>query len=301
MAKGSTLLASTPFRGMLVGYPGAGKTGALACLLNAGFKLRVLDFDGNLEPLLKWADPAKLDNLDAIHFEDQTRIGSGFLEPVGIPQAFANALRAMDQWKYPGPDGVEVDLGASKDWGPDTIVVLDSTRTMGDAAFRRAMKMLNKTPMNTTDRVWGLAMSEQAAFLNKLGSSSNRFHVIILSHLKMVGPKDVRSGDSDLTTTIKGQVADLIGTRLYPWVLGWQLPQTIAGDFSTVLEVASTVKAGQVKRVIRWQPRQELDLKLPANMGDVKELDIKDGLLHIFRAVSPASVRLVEEGETKNG
>lgn len=294
MAKGSTLLANTAVRALLVGYPGAGKTGALACLIDAGFKMRFLDFDGNLEPLLLHADASKLDNLDVLHFEDRMRIGSAFHEPVGIPTAFSDALKAMDHWKYKDGEGNEVDLGKSDEWGPDTIVVLDSLTAMGEASMKRAMKLSNKTPMNNTDRVWGLAMGEQAEFIKRLTRTSNRFHVIVLAHLKMIGPKDIRHGDSSLTQKIKEETGSLIETRLFPSALGWQLPQQIGGEFPTLLEVTASVKAGHVKRVIRTVPRPELDVKLPAIL-EAKELDIKDGMLHIFNALSPNSVKLVKE------
>lgn len=295
MAKGSTLLANSAVRALLVGYPGAGKTGSLACLLNAGFKIRMLDYDGNTEPLIRWANPAMLDNLDVLYFEDKKRVGSGFHEPIGIPSAFANGLKAMDKWEYE-ENGVTVDLGSSKDWGPDTIVVLDSLTSMGDASMDRAMKLSNKTKLNNTDRVWGLAMGEQHEFIKKLTSPSNRFHVIVLAHLKMIGPKDIRHGDSQLTQDIKQQVGSMIETRLFPSALGWQLPQVIGGEFPTLLEITSSVRAGHAKRVIRTVPRPELDVKLPAVLAE-KELDITDGMLHIFRALSPQSVALVQ-GET---
>lgn len=295
MAKGSSLLANQAVRALMVGYPGAGKTGALACLLNAGYKLRVLDFDGNLEPLLLHADKEKLDNLDVLHFEDPTRLlGNGVVEVVGVPTAFANAFKAMDRWKYKEGDK-EVDLGASNDWGPDTIVVLDSLTAMGEAAKVRSMKMNNKTPLNTTDRVWGLAMAEQEEFIKMLTRTSNRFHVIVLAHLKMIGPKDIRAGDTDLTKQIKEGVGSLIETRLYPSALGWQLPQTIGQHFPTLLEVTATVTAGKVKRLIRTKPRAELDVKLPANL-DGRDLDIGDGMLQIFKALSPASFAMVQGG-----
>ncbi len=283
-----------------MGYPGAGKTGSLVPLLNAGYKLRFLDFDGNLEPLLHYANPKMLNNLDVLHFEDKMRIGAAFQEPVGIPSAFANALHALDRWKYKDEQGTEVDLGASSDWGLDTIVVLDSLTAMGESAKLRAMKLLNKTPMNMSDRVWGLAMAEQLEFVKRLTSPNNKHHVLVLAHLKMVGPKDIRQGDSALTEDIKKQVGSMIETRLYPSALGWALPQVIGGEFPTLLEIASVVKAGSVKRVIRTVPRPELDVKLPASIAE-KELDIKDGMLTIFRALSPQSVALVSQGETKNG
>lgn len=295
MASGTSLLASTAVRALAVGYPGSGKTGMLACLLNAGFKIRFLDFDGNLEPLLLYANPEKLGNLDVMSFEDPMRMGSGGMEPVGIPSAFVNALKAMDEWKYTNPDGSVTDLGKSKDWGLDTVVVLDSLTSMGEAAKARSMKLNNKTPMTTTDRVWGLAMQEQEEFIKMLTRQSNRFHVIVLAHLKMIGPKDIRKGDSALTQQIKEEQGSLIDTRLYPSALGWQLPQFIGQHFPTLIEVKVSVKANQVKRVINTRPRTDLDVKVPSKM-EATELDISDGLLQIFKTLSPASVKLVTEG-----
>ena len=217
------------------------------------------------------------------------------MEPVGIPTAFANAARALIQWKYTDEDGTVVDLGASKDWGPDTIVVLDSLTKHGEAAHRRAMKMMNKTPLNSTDRVYGLAMNEQLQFIEQLTASSNRHHTLVLAHLKMIAPKDVRSGDTPLTKELKERVSDLLPTRLYPSALGWQLPQNIGGEFPTLLEiVAKPMPGNKVKRVIRNVPRAELDLKLPTKL-EVGELDISDGMLRIFEALSPGSVALVQQ------
>lgn len=283
--RGDKFAEVEPARVLLLGYPGAGKTGSLACLANAGFKLRVLDFDGNLKPLLQFTRPECRANIDILSFEDRTRQGPKYIEPVGIPEAFANALRAMDHWKYKEEDGTEVDLGHSRDWGLDTIVVLDSLTSMGQAAFRRAMVLQNKTPGNITDQVWGLAMNEQEAFIEKLTSTQNGHHVIVLSHLVMVGPKEIRKGDDEITKGIKETLADLIPTRLYPSALGQKLPPKIGAHFPCTLLLETEVRQKQVRHVIRSLPRPELDLKLPA----VEALDgvavEDDGMLKVFKAL----------------
>lgn len=284
MASGNTI-AKRSLRGLLAGYPGAGKTGALACLANAGLKLRVLDFDHNLEPLLMYTKPECLSNIDVLSFEDVMRDGPKHMQPNGLPKAFSGALKAMDRWKYTGEDGQEVDLGPSKEWGPDTVVVLDSLTTMGTAAFRRAQAVLNKTALNTTQQVWGLAMADQEAFIEKLTSPSNRFHVIVLSHLKMISPKGIVSGDDELTKSLKEAAAEIIPTKLFPSALGQQLPQFIGAHFPTLLLVERVIKGGKLNRVIRSETGPELDLKLPAiNVPSV--LPIEDGLLTIFNSVT---------------
>lgn len=292
MANAAKLLNYAPVRALAVGYPKAGKTGMLAVLANAGFKLRILDFDGNLEPLLLHLKPEAYSRVDAIYFEDKLRKGAQFIEPVGIPTAFTNALNAMDEWKYTEEDGTEVNLGASKDWGPDTIVVLDSLTKMGDAAFRRAYKMLGKNPSNITQQVWMLAMNEQAAFIEKLTSNINKFHVIVLAHLKMISPKDIQKGDEDLTKELKQRVADLVPTRYFPRALGQELPQVIGGEFPTLIQVKAKYRGNKAIRVIETVANESIDLGVPA--PDLPaELPLETGMLTIFKALSPGSVDLV--------
>lgn len=284
MANAVNLRKNPVARIMLVGHPGAGKTGALACLANAGFKLRILDFDGNLEPLLMHTKPEFLQNIDAVFLEDRTKGGPQFTEIVGQPKAFITALRLMDEWKYTEADGTEVNLGKSSEWGDDTVVVMDSLTTMGDAAMNRARASLNKTRMNTTDGTWGLAMDEQAAFIERLTSGSNRHHVIVLSHLKMIGPKEVRKGDDDVSKEIKERLVDLVPTRYFPSALGWQLPQKIGAAFPTIILLEPEYRGNSAKRKLRTLPRAELDLKVPAPDLPV-DLDVSDGLLKVFQAL----------------
>lgn len=288
MANAAKLKAKAPVRAMLVGYPGAGKTGALASLANAGYKIRFLDFDGNTEPLLRFTKDEFLKNIDIQLFEDKLRNGQSFIEPLGQPQAFKQALDAMDQWKYTDEDGTLVDLGKSKDWGCDTVVVLDSLTALGTAAFRRVQNRLNKTAINTTQQVWGIAMTEQEAFIEKMTSNTNKFHVIVLAHLKMISPKDVAKDDSDTTKALKERAAELIPTRLFPSALGQALPPMIGGHFPTLLLVEPEYKPGnKVQRVIRTVPRPELDLKIPA--PDLPaSLPIDTGLAEIFKQMAPS-------------
>lgn len=277
-----------PARVMIVGYPGAGKTGCLACLVDAGFKLRVLDFDGNLAPLLRFTRPDALPNIDIVNFEDRLRAGPKVAEPVGLPTAFSDAFKMMDHWKYKDPEsGEEIDLGRpSQDWGPDHIVFLDSLTSMGRAAKRRCLAMSNRTTLNARRQDWGTAMAEQEAFIERLTSTRNRHHVIVAAHLKMIGPKDVEQADDDLTKVLKERVAEIVPTRLFPSALGHALPPEIGGHFPTLLLVEPEYKpGGKVRRVIRTIPRPELDLKVPA--PDVPPtLDISDGMVQIFNAIT---------------
>ena len=284
MAELTTLVENAVARILIVGYPGSGKTGSLACLANAGFKLRILDFDGNIEPLVRYVKPEARANVDIITLEDKLRAGPKFIEVSGLPTAFADALKALDHWMYTTKDGEEVDLGRSRDWGRDTVVVLDSLTGMGRASFRRSLAMNNRTPLNTRRQDWGLAMAEQEAFLEKLTSRRNAHHVICTAHLKMVGPKDEEKDDSEITKKVKSDAVQLVNTRLFPSALGRELPPKIAEHFPVaVLAEPKHLPQNKVKRQLHATPRPELDLKIPAELP--ADLPIENGLLTIFSAL----------------
>jgi hypothetical protein len=283
------------FRGLIAGYPGAGKTGALAALVNAGFKLRIIDFDGNPESVIQYTKPELRANIDYISFEDKLSLQGAVIAPVGMPTAFPNAWRALDDWKYPDPNGEVVDkaggrwtsLGASKDWGSDTIVVLDGITGISSASMAYARAAMNKTVMNTTRAVWGVAANNVEQFLSRCTSMYNKHHFIAIAHLKPIGPEGEQDGDSDFTKQLKEEKAALIPTKLFPTAVGRQLPQHIAGHFPIV--IAAEVKSignGKVKRTLSALAREDQTTKLPvADLAGLGEQPIDTGLLAIFDAL----------------
>lgn len=285
-------IASGPAQLMVVGFPKAGKSGALASLANAGFKLRIMNYDpggGGTKILRALVKPEFYPNVSIIDLADEKRMAR-FIE-AKQPKAFAAGFSLMDDWTdfdsawKPIP---ETSLGHSRDWGTDVVVVLDTVTSMGEAAFDRALNMQGKTFENTTDRVWGQAMAEQEAFVKRLMSSSNGFNVVINAHLKMIGPKDVRkgpTGDSEIGVQIKTEIAALIETRYYPSVLGWLGPQQSGKNFPAILEAAfEPGRAGKVDRFFRTQPRAELDLGVPS-LDLPAKIPLDDGLLKVFDAL----------------
>lgn len=287
MAGGSDFLLDVPFRGAIVGYPGSGKTGALAALANAGLKIRVVAFDkkGNMQTLPQYTLPEFRHNIDIVLVEDKLKMGAKTIEVDGQPDAFKRGVNLLDNWEDVKPDGTKYSLGSSKDWGLDTVVVLDTITSMGDAAKRRAKFLLNATNPND-DRVFGAAMGEQEHFIERFMASSNRHHSIVLSHLRIIGPRDTRKGDSEIAQQMKREVADLIPTRLYPSALGWQLPQQIGRHFPNIILAKQKTMMGKDKHFL--QLTSDLDLDLRFTGTDLpKELPIETGMVTIFDAVSP--------------
>lgn len=296
MANAANLRQAMPTRGLILGYPGSGKTGALVALANQGLKLRVLAFDkeGNMATLINLTKSEFLKNIDIIYLEDKLMMGGKTIETTEKPHAFADAFRLLDRWKYKEPDGTEIDLGPSREWGLDTVVVLDTLSSMGDAAMRRARFLNNSTLLSTADRTYGLAMAEQEAFVERMMSSGNRHHSWILSHTKMIGPRDVRKGEDALTEQIKRGQAEIIGTRLYPNALGWQLPQQIGRHFPIVLEAERRIGVKRnVHHVLKTITNKDMDLRMPA-ADFPAEMDTDIALVKVFDAVSPGWRAAVE-------
>lgn len=298
MANAAKLSLQEPLRILIMGPPGGGKTGSLACLIDAGYKLRVLDFDGNFQPVLQYVkDKTKLSNVDVLTLEDKLHLGPEMIEPKGIPTAYATAAKALKQWKYTEADGAEVDLGPSTEWGGDTIVVLDSLTALGDASKRRALSIANRSLKDMRDKDWGTAMAMQENMLDMLRSKHNKFHLIVLSHLRVISPREVRQGDDQITKEVKEQVADLIPTRIHPSALGRELPPRIAGKFDTVMLCERQVKpGGKSERVLRVNVGEEMDVKMPSDKVP-PVLPQDTGLLTVFNALAPWSVPNL--GETK--
>lgn len=295
-----------PIRMMMVGKPGAAKTTSLASLANAGFKLRILSYDGNEDPLYEYCTPEGLKNIDSVFLGDKLQGGEEWIDSME-PTGFRDGLRLMDRWCYdesgrvlgkqpidfktkallpynPPAVGKVTDLGSSKDWGPDTIVVLDSLTAMGDAAMTKVRRRLNKTKGDNTDRVYGIAMSEQFDFLKRVRQPGNRFHFLVTAHLKMIGPQDFRKGESEIAKKNKEDQAQLIDTRWYPMALGRQLPQEIARVFPMAVLFEPKTTAKGIVPTIWTKPRHEVDLKMPSKTLP-ESLPVSDGMLTIFKAL----------------
>lgn len=293
-----------------MGYPKSGKTPSLIPLLLAGYKVRMMDFDGGTAALLRFLPVDKLDkiDLDVQVLEDEVGLeeGKAYAGPVGTPQAYKRAWELMREWKYTNADGVVVNLGKPKDWGSDTILVVDTLTGHGNAAMRRVRKL--NSNVQDLRRLSFPAQQEQEAFLDLLTHDALKCHVIIFSHLKVIGPKEPemvkatgtpeeQAAQNAINNAKLEQAAknmELIPTRIYPTCVGSALPPHICKRLNTVVHFKKTVTlGGKVKRVISWEPCEEMDLAVPARVvvdgKEVKEVAQETGLGVIFQAVAGAA------------
>jgi hypothetical protein len=273
-------------KGLCLGYPGSAKTGSLASLINSGrYNVRILDFDGNYDPLYEYVKPEFYNKVEIKTFQDKLKMGPEKIIPQGPPKAFEQAMKLLDNWKYTDQGtGEVVDYGPVSDWGPQDVLVLDSLTHMGRAAFRRTLYNNNRIAKGPRIQDWGQAMADQEACMEVLTSNSLKCNVLVLAHLKLIGPPEEKPTDSEETKEVKKEMMDLIPSRLYPSALGKELPPKIAANFPYVFLYRSKVLGKSVKRTIVTTPQPEVDVKVPLVNID-KELDVGDGLLKIFEKV----------------
>lgn len=279
-------LENPPARILFSGFPGSGKTGANAALANAGWKLRIIDFDGNWEILKHHVRPGA--DVDIVSFEDPLRMGQRTMGPDGVPTAFFDADRLLDRWRYKGADDKWVDLGAPKEWGKDHIVLLDGLTGLTQACWYRAQVFTNTGAGGDQRKVYDLAAQEQLAFIRRLTSVKAGFHFICISHLKLMGPQEIARNDSEATQEFKKFAADAIPNRLYPTAVGRKLSESIAGEFPTHIRALVEEVGGKVRRTIQYLPSPEVDIKIPASteaIAKLGRLETADGLLKIFAAL----------------
>src|SRR5712672_399137 len=114
------------------------KTGALAALANAGYKIRMIDFEGNTAPLYANTLPENRSNIAIASVRDKITLGGGRdITQCTNPVAFRQAWRLLDNFV----DNAGNELGSAADWGDDTVLVIDGITQMGEACMRRILAM----------------------------------------------------------------------------------------------------------------------------------------------------------------
>src|SRR5258706_3591249 len=102
---------------LLEGDSKSGKTGSLASLVLAGYKLRILDYDNGLDVLKQFVERERPDLLASVEFRtlrDRRKATPTGSVIDGVPKAFADGIKMLDRWKYE-----DVDFGVPSTWGPD--------------------------------------------------------------------------------------------------------------------------------------------------------------------------------------
>ena len=260
MAKLSSHQSTEYTKLVYIGESGTGKTGSLTSLVEAGYKLRILDFDNGLDILrlfINHSDPKLIDNVDFITLRDKFKADKRLGAKVdGVPTAYTQAVSYISKWD---------DDSIPSEWGTETIFVLDSLTQLGRAAFRWALAM-NPT-IKDRRQIYGAAQEALYILLELITSDEFKTNVVIISHV------DIRETAQGIQ---KGYVSS-IGAALGP-----KIPML----FNTILLAESRGSGSNVKRTITTVPTTLIDLKNPAPFALEKSLPLETGLATVFSALN---------------
>lgn len=249
---------------LLMGDSGSGKTGALASLAIAGYKLHILDFDIGLDSLVwnirRMAGDKSGEVLANVRYESiRDKYKGSPLGPIvdGAPQAFNSAMKFLDKWDGEAPAKL----------GKDHVVVIDSLTFMSEAAFNWA-KFLNSSAKDMR-QVYGAAQDAIENVLALLTGTQFATNVIVISHIKYIDRQDGM-------------------TKGYPTAVGSALSPKIPSYFNSVALCETTGSGANLKRFVRTQATAMIDLKNPASFNMVPQLPIDTGLAEFFKTVRGA-------------
>lgn len=244
---------------LLIGESGSGKSGALASLAVAGYKLRIIDMDNGLDFLIRYMrkhHPDKLDNIEYVSIQDKLKsAGSAGIVSAGIPNAYTRAVGLMDKWE----DGTR-----PSEWGASSILILDSLTFFANAAFRwkEALNPGAKDPR----QIFYSAQDAVEDVLALLTSEEMNTNVIVTSHVRWMERQDG-------------------STKAFPSAIGGALGPKIPTYFNSLV-LAETTGSGQtINRQIRLAPTVFMDLKNPAGGELPPALPIATGLATFFKEV----------------
>lgn len=209
--------SATVVKALCVSDSGGGKTGSLASLVDAGYNLRVLDFDGGLSVLRGYIK--KKENMRNVHYIT-LRDKFGLMGPkLGIKKAdaFQRAMNALDEGgaKHWGEAGAHIP--PVREWGPRDILVLDTLATAGKSSLSMVLLANGQIMKSPEIQHYGTAMDNIEKLLDYLTSDDIKCNVIVNTHV---------------SPPAEGSL------KLYPEALGTKLGPKIAKPFDNMISIS---------------------------------------------------------------
>lgn len=229
---------------------GAGKTGGLASLVDAGYTMRVLDLEGKLKPLVEHVKKRDLlSNVDFKTFSDKYKIAGKSVITSDAP-SFQGAMGMLNQWEEFGP----IDQ-----WPRDWILVIDSLSRLGRASLNMVLAA-NGNPARVEIQHYGTAMENIERLLGNITSPTLvPCHVIVLTHLTL----------AESETGVE---------KIYPEALGSKLNPKVGRYFDNMISIDAKSSGGRVYKTLsngRFLCKTAKPIK--------PEYPIESGMADIFR------------------
>lgn len=276
--------SSSVTKAIVLGDTGGGKTGALASLADAGYRLHIMDTDAGLDILRNlFLDPkstykrSSIDNIDAVTITEKMRTVAGLRVPAEA-KAWDRCLALFDKWT----DGKDMNLGSIFSWGEKDILVIDSFTRLCTFAMNKILALNSRLGQQPYEGDWGQAQSQVEAVLMTLYDSALRCNVVVNCHIVRFGQQETivnKKGDPVRITTAGTE-------RGYPASLGRALSPRIGQYFNSALLCE--------KGKIYTRTRGIIDLKNSNPTGVAESYPLATGLAEYFKAVrGPAAPEVV--------
>lgn len=250
---------------LFVGDSGAGKTGALASLASAGYKLRIIDLDNGVDVLRDLLTNGKyeksaIENVEYVTITEPMKNVGGRLIP-DKATVWPRVANMLANWK----DG-ETNLGPVTSWDENCVIVIDSLTLLSDAALNYALFLQARLGQHPHQSDWGVAQGMVENLVKMLYDSSVKCNVIINCHIKSIGDEHGPE-------------------KYYPNTLGKALPPKIGRFFNSVLLAQTSGRGSAIKRQIFTQSQGTIECKNTAPTRVAASYPLETGLADYFKVI----------------
>lgn len=235
-------ISKLPPRILICGEPASGKTGALAQLANAGYRLLIHDFDQNARVIGSYLKPGHGDiyiNTYTGAKLSNTAIFNSAVRDAGR-QAVAELKRftsALEHWKTDTED-----LGPSSALSSKDVIVIDSGTFLGDLLLMAA----TEDPETKKDgrSLYNVAGKYYSAILDYLTGHKVGATVIVLTHIMQTGERDDKGNFVNKPRDIPVAVGEKMSKKMQTYFSDiWYLEVDRAGN--RVFQTAATNTAAR--------------------------------------------------------
>ena len=281
MPKMSDPSTAPPIRMMLMGNSGTGKTGGLASLALAGYRLWIADFDNGYEiirNILAKSDPAALDRVDFEVCRDPYKVMGSTTIPADT-KAWAKGLKYLESvLKQP--------------LTPEDVIVIDSLSFAAKAAVVYYMKINGRPGAAPQWQEWGEIHRLVESLIAMMVDDSIRAHLICTAHIAQTGGKRVekvgKGPDAQSIVIDEGPI------RKLPATVGKALNPVIPRYFNHMILVNRVGSGAAAKYSLHTRPHDDIELK-NTSPGSIKpEYPLATGLADYFadaRGTSPKGTK----------
>lgn len=297
---------NTPAKILLIGKSGAGKTGALASLVAAGYNLRIIDTDKGVLPLRSLlTDPhyaysriiaaEKINLSTAVRYipidtamklrgitrtlPNKSQTVEQLLAPTDA-KAWPKVLGLLDKWKED-----DLDLGPIYSWTTNDVLVIDSFSTLARCVYYFSQALNGRLGARDSgydyQRDIGEAQSQLTRFLELLYATTVPCNVIVISHITWV--------DDSQGVAQRPQLTDKEGNTVfsspdgYPSAIGRALSPQMGKYFNDLYVVKAEGSGDRVRRTISTVPTDGVIAKNSVHLD--REYPVAHGLATIFSAL----------------